>query len=59
LTGRKPASEKGLERESRLAPGHFVSDELRTDCERFLDDVKRLVERRHAAEERRVGLPPK
>jgi hypothetical protein len=27
-------------------PGEFVSDELRNDCARFLDDLKRLVELR-------------
>ena len=27
-------------------PGEFVSDELRNDCARFLDELKRLVELR-------------
>jgi hypothetical protein len=31
--------------EPRL-PGEFVSDELRNDCVRFLDELKRLVELR-------------
>jgi hypothetical protein len=31
-------------------PGYFVSDEHRSDCARFLDDVKRLVNRRHLVE---------
>jgi hypothetical protein len=28
-------------------PGEFVSDELRNDCARFLDELRRLVELRH------------
>jgi len=43
-------------------PGYFVTEELRSDCARFLDDVKRLVHRRHSVEasgpETRLG-PPK
>jgi hypothetical protein len=27
-------------------PGHFVSDEHRNDCARFMDEVKSLVKRR-------------
>jgi hypothetical protein len=27
-------------------PGHFVSPDLRSDCARFLDDVKTIVARR-------------
>jgi hypothetical protein len=27
-------------------PGEFVSDDLRNDCARFLDELKRLVELR-------------
>ena len=27
-------------------PGEFVSDELRNDCARFLDELRRLVELR-------------
>jgi hypothetical protein len=30
-------------------PGHFVSPEHRSDCERFLDEVKDLVRRRREA----------
>jgi hypothetical protein len=31
-------------------PGHFVSADLRSDCARFLDDVKSIVARRRDAE---------
>jgi hypothetical protein len=27
-------------------PGHFLSDELESDCARFLEDVRNLVRRR-------------
>ena len=27
-------------------PGHFLSDELESDCARFLEDVRTLVRRR-------------
>ena len=30
----------------RGVPGHFVSPDLRSDCARFLDDVKSIVARR-------------
>jgi hypothetical protein len=30
-------------------PGHFVSDEHRTDCARFLAEVKTMVARRRDA----------
>ena len=32
-----------------LAPGEFVSDELRSDCVRFLEEVKSVVRRRWEA----------
>jgi hypothetical protein len=31
---------------ARTPPGEFVSPELRTDCARFIEDVKSLVDRR-------------
>jgi hypothetical protein len=31
---------------ARNPPGEFVSPELRTDCARFIEDVKSLVDRR-------------
>ena len=35
-------------------PGHFLSDDLRSDTERFLAEVKRLVRRRRVVEENGV-----
>jgi hypothetical protein len=35
-------------------PGHFVSPDLRSDCARFLDDVKSIVAHRRDAN----GEPP-
>ena len=29
-----------------MPPGHFLSDELESDCARFLEDVRMLVRRR-------------
>jgi hypothetical protein len=37
-------------------PGHFVSPDLRSDCARFLDDVKSIVARRRDA---KPEPPPK
>jgi hypothetical protein len=31
---------------STAPPGHFLSDELESDCARFLEDVRNLVRRR-------------
>jgi hypothetical protein len=34
------------EQASTAPPGHFLSDELESDCARFLEDVRNLVRRR-------------
>ena len=34
------------EQVSTAPPGHFLSDELESDCARFLEDVRNLVRRR-------------
>ena len=39
---RPPASEQ----DNPAPPGHFLSDELESDCARFLEDVRTLVRRR-------------
>jgi hypothetical protein len=39
-------------------PGHFVSDEHRVDCARFLDDVRSMVDRRREADRDRPRLGP-
>ncbi len=38
-------------------PGHFLSDDLKSDTERFLADVKRLVMRRQVVEREGPGHP--
>ncbi len=38
-------------------PGEFVSDELRSQTARFLDDVKRRLRGEHAEEEPKLGPP--
>ena len=42
---RPPASEQA----QPAPPGHFLSDELESDCARFLEDVRMLVRRREEA----------
>jgi hypothetical protein len=39
-------------------PGHFVSDEHRSDCARFLDEVRSMVNRRREADRDRPRLGP-
>jgi hypothetical protein len=39
-------------------PGEFVSDDLRNDCARFLDELKRLVELRRELTPRSVAWAP-
>jgi len=39
-------------------PGEFVSDELRNDCARFLDELKRLVELRRELTPDRAAWAP-
>ena len=33
-------------RPEQRPPGHFVSDELQSDCSRFLEEIKEVVQRR-------------
>jgi hypothetical protein len=37
-------------------PGHFVSDEHRSDCARFLDEMRSRIERRRQADRERPRL---
>ena len=53
---REPASEEGSGSNGAGPPGHFLTDDLRSDTERFLADVKRLVRRRRDVE--RDGAEP-
>lgn len=43
---RSPKSEPRTE---ERPPGQFVSDELQSDCSRFLQEIKSVVQRRHEA----------
>ena len=56
MGGLNSASDGRLEPLGSAPPGHFLSEELRSDTERFLGDVKRLVRRRQAVE--REGAEP-
>ena len=53
---RKPAWDNENVPNEPGPPGHFLSDDLRSDTERFLEDVKRLVRRRRTVE--REGVDP-
>jgi hypothetical protein len=46
-----PSHAAGSPSPERELPGEFVSEDLRNDCARFLDELRRLVEVRR-------GLPP-
>jgi hypothetical protein len=39
-------------------PGHFVSDEHRSDCARFLDEMRSRIDRRREADRNRPRLNP-
>ena len=48
----------------KALPGEFVSDQLRADCTRFLDEVRTTIDRRQEAAEHsgwvpRSGRPPR
>ena len=42
---RQPAAEQA----KSVPPGHFLSNELESDCARFLEDVRTLVRHREQA----------
>ena len=52
-----PADPSDPRRLAPEAPGVFVSDDLRSDTERFLGEVKRLVQVRRERDAE-PGLPP-
>ena len=54
---RDPASPHEKPDAASGPPGHFLSDDLKSDTERFLRDVKRLVRRRRDVE--REGAEPR
>ena len=51
---REPASDNEKSPTDPGPPGYFLSDDLRSDTERFLAEVKRLVRRRRVVEENGV-----
>ena len=52
-----PSPEAGPSREPE-PPGEFVSEELRTDCARFLDELRALLRIRHERPRERAGWVP-
>jgi len=57
LVGSMADDQKDTERES-TPPGHFVSDDLRTQTARFLDELRKRLKRDNAESEPKLG-PPK
>ena len=49
MTGPDRSVPPAEQRRPDALPGHFVSDEHRSDCARFLDEVRSLIDRREAA----------
>jgi hypothetical protein len=57
-TGPKPSAGRPPSPEPEL-PGNFVSDDLRADCERFLNDLRTLIDRRRDPPPERAGWVPR
>jgi hypothetical protein len=51
------SNEDKREKPERSPPGHFVSEDHRTQTARFLDELKKRL-RRENAEEPKLGPPP-
>jgi hypothetical protein len=45
-------------RSPEALPGHFVSDEHRSDCARFLEEMRSRIDRRREAARDRPRLNP-
>jgi len=52
------SKENSREEPESTPPGHFVSDDLRAQTARFLDELKKRL-RREIAEEPKLGPPPR
>ncbi len=44
-------------KDERSPPGHFISDDLRTQTARFLDELRKRLKRESAEAERKLGPP--
>jgi hypothetical protein len=51
------ADEPKQEEPESAPPGYFVSDDLRTQTARFLDEVKKRLRREKAESEPKLGPP--
>jgi hypothetical protein len=51
VTGPEPAydAESGADVDGMTPPGHFVSEELQSDCARFIEQVRELARTRAQA----------
>jgi hypothetical protein len=52
------ADEQGQEKLERTPPGHFVSDDLREQTARFLDELKKRLLRDEPDPAPKLGQPP-
>jgi hypothetical protein len=58
--GPKKDTRAGAPSEQGAIPGEFVSDQLRDDCARFLDDLRTTIDRRRETPpERRADWVPR
>ena len=46
MSHREESSDEPERRPEERPPGQFVSDELQSDCSRFLEEIKQVVRRR-------------
>jgi hypothetical protein len=46
VSHREESSAESERRAEERPPGQFVSDELQSDCSRFLEEIKEVVRRR-------------
>jgi hypothetical protein len=59
-SGKNPKKEENTDKSGTKPPGQFVSDELKEQTARFLEDVKGLAKRRkERASEDTPGPPPR
>jgi hypothetical protein len=53
------ADDSNHEEPESSPPGHFVSDDLRAQTARFLDELKKRLNREKSDSEPKLGPPPR
>jgi hypothetical protein len=51
------ADEEKQQKPESMPPGHFVSDDLRTQTARFLDELRKRLRREKLGSEPKLGPP--